>query len=131
MSNRQIHTYLDLDVFNNDTAANSRAPELSFNETRTHPILEGDSSDYFVTIARFRLQTGSSLPVFIPAIATNQNDINKTVYVISYKNIATGDIKQLNVSYVPSNLNTPLPASPLNGQECNADIIRLNIIKIL
>jgi hypothetical protein len=55
--------------------------------------------------------------VFIPAIATNQNDINKTVYVISYKNIATGDIKQLNVTYAPSNLNTPLPASPFNGQD--------------
>jgi hypothetical protein len=64
--------------------------------------------------------------VFIPAIATNQNDINKTVYVISYKNIATGDIKQLNVTYVPSNLNTPLPASPLNGQDVQS---RYNYVK--
>jgi len=117
MSNHSFHTYLDLDVYNNDTSANSRAPELSFNETRTHPILEGDSSDYFVTIARFRLQTGSSLPVFIPTIATGQDDINKTVYVISYKNVNTGDIKQLNITYVPSNLNTPLPSSPFNGQD--------------
>jgi hypothetical protein len=48
---------------------------------------------------------------------TGQNDINKTVYVVSYKNTLTGEIKQLNVSYVPSNLNTPLPSSPLNGQD--------------
>ena len=112
-----FHQYLDLDVFNDDAAANARPPQLSFEETRTHPILEGDSSDYFVTIARFRVQTGSTLPVFIPSIVTGQSDINKTVYIISYKSVATQEVKQLNITYVPSNLNTALPASPINGQD--------------
>ena len=49
MASRTFHQYLDLDVFNDDADANTRPPQLSFEETRTHPILEGDSSDYFVT----------------------------------------------------------------------------------
>lgn len=58
-----------------------------FSEARTRPILEGDSSDDFVAIASFILQTGSSLPVFIPAIATNQDDSNHTAYVLRDKNL--------------------------------------------
>jgi hypothetical protein len=87
-------------------------------ETPDAPILEGDSSDYFVTIAAdsgFRL--GSTLPVFIPSIVTGQDDRNKTVYIISYKTVAMREVKQLNITYVPSNLNTALPASPINGQD--------------
>jgi hypothetical protein len=34
--------------------------------------LDGDASEYFCTIARFTLQTGNSLPVFIPVIDTSQ-----------------------------------------------------------
>ena len=55
--------------------------------------------------------------MFIPAIATNQDDINKTVYVISYKNILNGGIQQLNVTYAPSNLNTSRPSSPFKEQD--------------
>ena len=29
-----VHVYLDLDVFNNDISADSRPPQLSFDETR-------------------------------------------------------------------------------------------------
>jgi len=112
-----IHVYLDLDVFNNDISADSRPPQLSFDETRVMPILEGDSANYFVSIIRFRLETGSNLPVFIPEIVTGQDDINKTVYVISYKTLATQEVKALNVTYIPSNLNTDLPGSPFNGQD--------------
>ena len=67
---KPYHIYLDLDVLNSDTAPSSRAPVLSFEETRTHPFLEGSASDYFVSIVRFSIQTGTSLPVFIPRIAT-------------------------------------------------------------
>jgi hypothetical protein len=85
---KPYHIYLDLDVLNSDTAPTSRAPVLSFEETRTQPFLEGSASDYFVSIVRFSIQTGTSLPVFIPRIATGAtdnptNDINKTIYTIT------------------------------------------------
>ena len=64
---------MDLEVRNDDTVTAERPPPpLSFEETRTQPFLDGDASEYFCTIARFTLQTGNSLPVFIPIINTNQ-----------------------------------------------------------
>ena len=86
---KPFHVYLDLDVLNNDTHPTSTPPQLSFQETRTQPFLDGTADDYFVAIARFSIQTGGALPVFIPAIQTGQSDVNKTVFKItlSYKSI--------------------------------------------
>ena len=93
---RRFHIYLGLEVRNDDTAITGRAPPpLSFEETRTQPFLDGDDSEYVCTIARFTLQTGNSLPVFIPAIATSPANVvlppvnqyasqNVTIYKISF-----------------------------------------------
>ena len=90
-----FHIYLDLEVRNDDTVTAGRAPPpLSFEETRTQPFLDGDASEYFCTIARFTLQTGNSLPLFIPIIDTTQvppppglvptyAPQNKTIYAIT------------------------------------------------
>ena len=80
---KPFHVYLDLNVFNNDTNPTSKSPPLYFEETRTQPFLEGTADDYFVAIARFTVQTGGTLPVFIPAIDTSQSDPNQTVYIIT------------------------------------------------
>ena len=117
MSSDPFHIYIDLDVLNDDLNPTSRPPALAFEETRTHPFLEGNASNYFVTISRFNIQTGSSLPVFIPSILTGQTDINKTVYTCSIKNTVTGLFSTLNIQYVPSNLNTPLPTAPTVSQD--------------
>ena len=77
------HVYADLDVINNDLASDISAPALRFEETRTSPYIEGDSADYLCSIIRFSIQTGSSLPVFIPRIELGQEDVNKTVYAIT------------------------------------------------
>ena len=82
MSN-PIHTYLDLDVVNNNLNSSAAAPQLRFEETRNSSFLEGDTSDYFCSIVRFSIQTGNSLPIFIPRIETGQSDINKTVYKVT------------------------------------------------
>ena len=72
-----FHIYLDLEVRNDDTVTTGRPPPpLSFEETRTQPFLDGDASEYSCTIARFTLQTGNSLPVFIPAIATSPANVS-------------------------------------------------------
>ena len=77
---KPIHTYLDLDVVNNNLTSDTVAPALRFEETRNTPSLESDSSEYFCSITRFSNQTGNSLPIFIPRIETGQGDRNKTVY---------------------------------------------------
>ena len=88
------HVYLDLDVRNDDVETVSSPPPLNFDETRLHPFLNGDASDYFCTIARFTLDTSNSIPVFIPEIDTNQpgptKNVNQTIYKISFKKILTG-----------------------------------------
>ena len=80
---KPIHTYLDLDVVNNNLNSSTNAPQLRFEENRNTPFLEGDSSEYFCSIVRFSIQTGNSLPIFIHRVVTRQPDINKTVYGIT------------------------------------------------
>ena len=81
--NKPIHTYLDLDVVNNNMTSSTNAPQLRFEENRNTPFLEGDSGEYFCSIVRFSIQTGNSLPIFIPRVETGQSDINKTVYRVT------------------------------------------------
>ena len=77
------HVYLDLDVLNNDFSSGAAARRLEFSETRNVPFLEGDSSQYFCSIVRFSIQTGSGLPVFIPRIEDPTVDKNMTIYRIT------------------------------------------------
>ena len=78
------HVCLDLDVRNDDMETVSSPPPLNFDETRLHPFLNGDASDYFCTIARFTLETSNSIPVFIPEMDTGQTNPNNTIYAISF-----------------------------------------------
>jgi hypothetical protein len=77
------HVYLDLDVLNNDFDSGARSHRLEFQETRNSPFLDGDASNYFCSIVRFSIQTGNSLPVFIPRIADPVADRDETVYKVS------------------------------------------------
>ena len=60
---KAIHTYLDLDVVNNNLTSDVAASMLRFEEIRNTPFLAGDSSDYFCSIIRFSIQTGNTLPI--------------------------------------------------------------------
>ena len=73
-----FHVYLNLDVVN-DCSTDDKP--LIFSETRTIPFLE-NASDYFLTVARFNLQTANNFPIFIPSIAVGQSDPDTTVYKI-------------------------------------------------
>ena len=77
------HVRVYLDVINNDLTSDIGAPALKFQETRTSPYIEGGSADYLCSIIRFSIQTGRSLPVFIPRIGLRQKDVKKTVYAIT------------------------------------------------
>ena len=120
------HVYMDLDVINNDYTSQSK-PQLRFEETRNTPFLPGDSADYFCSIVRFNIQTGNTLPVFIPRILTGQSDVNKTIYKVTVQDaILTGSDTMLyftgtaSIMYEPEDLTAPVPASPFHGQDLSS-----------
>ena len=120
------HVYMDLDVINNDYNAISK-PQLRFEETRNTPFLPGDSADYFCSIVRFNIQTGNTLPVFIPRIRTGQADVNKTIYTVTiqdsvtYNGVTTYFTASVDVTYEPEDLTAPIPASPMSGQDLSSN----------
>jgi len=111
------HVYMDLDVINNDYISTT-PPQLRFEETRNQPFLDGDSSDYFCSIVRFSIQTGNTLPVFIPRIQTGQSDVNKTVYKITLKYEKDAQLYYgiADVMYSPEDRTAPIPIPPLTQQ---------------
>ena len=136
-----FHIYLDLEVRTDDTFFTSLPqPPLNFEETRTQPFLDGDASEYFCTIARFTLQTGNSLPLFIPAIDTKQTSVilpegrptpaqHVTIYKISFWELPAegftdrGNLYQQNVIYQPSDSSAVLPQPPTGpgGQDMRSE----------
>ena len=119
------HVYLDLDVINNNEN-NKVLPSLRFEEIRNTPFLEGDSSEYFCSIVRFTIQTGNSLPVFIPKIKIGQPDKAITIYVVTLKWTTTSGSSPItytanrNVTYTPEDLVAPDPLPPLDKQDISS-----------
>ena len=109
---KPYHVYLDLDVLNNNTDPTLPAPALCFEETFTQPFLDATVDDYFVAIARFSIQTGGTLPVFIPAIQTGQGDVNKTVYIIT--------LTYNGVSGAGTLVHVPQPTAQVPGLRINS-----------
>ncbi len=114
MPSSPYHVYLDLDVINNDYTSTS-PPQLRFEESRNAPFLDGDSKDYFCSIARFSIQTANTLPVFIPKIEADAVDINTTIHrialVYSKTGANAGQYTQIaNIMFSPS---VPYSGGPL------------------
>ena len=112
------HVYLDLDVINNDYTSNATRPYLRFEEIRNTPFLDGDSAEYFCSIVRFTIQTGNTLPVFIPSIVTGQNNPNLTIYTVTLTYGLTSVTR--NVIYTPEDNTAPVPAPPLIQQDISS-----------
>ena len=120
------HVYMDLDVMNNDYNSTSK-PHLRFEETRNTPFLPGDSADYFCSIVRFNIQTGNTLPVFIPRIQTGQSDINKTIYQVAIlldigeeESTAMDRVGFASVMYTPEDESVITPARPTTSQDLSS-----------
>ena len=126
------HVYLDLDVINNDYKHDGSPPYLRFEEIRNTPFLDGDSSEYFCSIMRFTIQTGNTLPVFLPRVAIqnantpplfrpglNQLAQNMTIYTVSlaYTYSDTDYIQSAPVIYIPEDKTSPLPSPPYVKQD--------------
>ena len=123
------HVYLDLDVINNDYKHDGAPPYLRFEEIRNTPFLDGDSSEYFCSIARFTVQTGNTLPVLLPRVAIQNYDTpplfipkqelnqlaqNMTIYSVSLKYTYNNAdyIQSFPIVYVPEDKTAPLPPPP-------------------
>ena len=122
---KAIHTYLDLDVVNNNLTSDVIAPMLRFEEIRNTPFLEGDSSEYFCSIMRFSIQTGNSLPIFIPRIEVGQADVNKTVYQLTLRCLGGSDTTTFYEATVPlyhktSDATVAAPLQPLTKQDMSS-----------
>jgi hypothetical protein len=108
-------------INNSDPSVDTEPPPLRFEETRNAPFLD-NTEEYFCSIIRFSIQTGASLPLFIPRIQTGQSDPNKTVYIITLVfTVTTAGVVQRNevslpVSYIPNN-TSPVPGPPLTRQD--------------
>ena len=113
MARESFHTYINLDVVNNSSTVPKR---LVFNTTRTIPFLS-NAEDYFLTVARFNLQTSNSLPVFIPEIQTGQTDPNLTAYAITFYASYNGNssTQRGSVFYSPTDLTQSAPSSPIQS----------------
>ena len=112
------HVYLDLDVINNDYTTNGTRPYLKFEEIRNTPFLDGDSAEYFCSIVRFTIQTGNTLPVFIPSIVLNQPDPNLTIYTVTLTYLGTAVTR--NIIYWPEDATAPLPMPPMTAQDISS-----------
>ena len=78
------HVYLDLMSSIMTINTTGPPPYLRFEEIRSTPSLDGDSSEYFCSIMRFTIQTGNTLPVFIPRIADPMQP-KTTIYSVSLR----------------------------------------------
>ena len=126
------HVYLDLDVINNNEN-NQVLPSLRFEEIRNTPFLDGDSSEYFCSIVRFTIQTGNTLPVFIPKIKLGQPRRDLTIYAVTLKYTTTGSspityTADRNVTYTPEDLVVPDPLPPLDTQDISNSCIIMVIL---
>ena len=115
--------YYDITISNLDSGT-TIPPILYFNESRSQPFID-KPEDYYLSIIRFSIDTGTALPVFIPEIQRNQTDINLTVYSVSlqYTDPFLGPFSvQTYIEWSPQNLVSPLPPPPstnLNGIQYN------------
>ena len=122
------HVYLDLDVINNDYKHVGQPPYLRFEEIRNTPFLDGDSSEYFSSIMRFTIQTGNTLPVFIPRVVTQTNNTppefqpsgsklaqNLTIYSVSlkYNYMELDYVQTYPILYAPEDKTAPFPLRPI------------------
>ena len=112
-SGQPYHIYYDLDIINNDTTGTNPPQILRFTEIRNSPYLMSPEN-YFVSVARFTLQT-PSLPVWIPQAQIGQADPNLTIYSFTLK-YKTYEYQQY-IRYVPSDLSQPLPSPPIDFQD--------------
>lgn len=116
---RPYHIYYDLEILNNDTV-NSLPVPLKFNEVRNSSYLT-DPDSYYVSVIRFSVETGSSLPVIIPQaqVGDTQYDPNLLIYSFTLK-YKTYEV-QTYITYIPTDLSQQFPRPPVKFQDLESN----------
>lgn len=112
-SNSPDYIYYDLQI-NNFQSTNTESPHLTFNESRSIPLLQ-KANEYKMSVVRFQVDT-YSLPTFIADIEPNQGDANKMIESITLEWQTGGTVVSGNpvyLTWIPTNMNiaTPIPPS--------------------
>lgn len=111
------HIYMDISMINDDRTGLNPTPFLYFNEVRNNPILM-NASDYYLSVVRFDMKTGS-LPVFIPQVVlTGNTDPNKLIYQICLTYDGLESV--VNLTWIPQDQNATPPPSPFSAENINS-----------
>ena len=116
MSSACDHSYLDLEIVNNDRLGSQLQTNLQFSENRSNPILD-NPSNYEMSVVRFEVDTPAvTLPVFIPLLNVDgvNNNLNKTDYTVTMAQInsagtALTNLQTANVMWSPEDKTATLP----------------------
>lgn len=110
--------YLNADIINNNTGVYNYSqlgdPQIRFNENRDTPILK-DSSLYNFSIVRFTMNgAGKDLPLFIPTILTNGNNLGNdgltpNVNLTAYSTTICANLTQNNGAGTPTTISVYSP----------------------
>ena len=112
------NVYYDI-VVTNAYSTTSEPPNLYFNQYRNTAFVE-NAAAYYVSIIRFSLDTGNSIPVWIPTIQPNQNDINLTIYscTLTFEDNGINYIQQTFLEWIPQDESVTKPTM-INGIQNN------------
>lgn len=124
------YKYYNVNIINNatiDVAGGEKFPVVSYNESRSVPILN-NCANFDGSIVRFTVNgPGLNLPLFIPQIQIGQNDPDLTVYSITLDLSATYDISGVSehidlssqqfLQWKPEYTTEQIPKPPVETQE--------------
>jgi hypothetical protein len=104
------------DLSGNPVIINNSTP-LVFNETRSLPYI-GNPSKHFMSVMSFQIDS-QSLPIMICEPVEGSNNIKDTLYFFSIVDAAGTVVRHVRVQWVPEDLSTPQPPSPVPSNYTN------------
>jgi hypothetical protein len=102
--NEPFHTYYDISILNNTPDSGAIAPQIVYDKTWTGDGIIKNASDYFVSVARFNVQTTNALPAFIAEPLQGSSNINDLIYQVGIiiNQGPSFDATQKRVTYLPT-----------------------------
>ena len=111
----EMHKYVDLNIINNNR--NGQMIDINFTDNKSGIIIH-NTGDYYVAVDRFHISS-INLPIFLPVVQTEQEDINLTIYsfTLSYGNF----YYQQYMNFIPQNKYINSVNAPLQYQDMTTE----------
>ena len=68
------HVYIDINLYNQPDQIDDKPQFLEYCEQRQSPIVPTNAENWYMSVVRFSLQTGSTLPIWIPKLELGQSN---------------------------------------------------------